>query len=186
MMLKPWQTIDETVVYDAKWFKVWRDTVLKGNGQPMPNYYVFEFTNWVTVLPVTKSGKVILVKQYRYALGTWSIELPGGVMEKDESNPQLAAIRELREETGSICEHMKQVAVIAPNPATQTNRMYCFLATGCEIIHNQELDENEEIEILQVSIKELKQLIMDNKIVQSLHISAILYGLMALDEISFK
>jgi 8-oxo-dGTP pyrophosphatase MutT (NUDIX family) len=182
--LQSWKHLASKYIHREKWFSLRSDKVLKGNGAEMDPYYVFEFSDWVNVLPVTKDGNVVLVKQYRYALGVWSIELPGGIMDAHETDPLVAAKRELLEETGYSCEKVEEVAVIAANPATQNNRLYCYLATGCELTHLQDFDEDEEIEVLLVSIEELKTLLRENKIVQSLHVCSIFYGLLKLGEVT--
>ncbi|HSC55129.1 MAG TPA: NUDIX hydrolase [Phnomibacter sp.] len=183
--LKVWERISSRYLHVEKWFKFRADKVLKGNGEIMEPYYVLEFSNWVNVLPITREGKVILVRQYRYAMGTFSIEVPGGIMDPHETDPLDAAKRELLEETGYSCGKIEQVAVVAANPATQTNSLYCYLATDCELTHALDHDEHEEMEVLLVDMDELLTLLRENKIVQSLHVNSILYGLMKLGKIQF-
>src|ERR1700712_4538638 len=101
--LQPWEKISSEYLYNETWFTFRRDRVRKGNGQEMYPYYVLEYSNWVNVFPVTTDGKVVLVKQYRYGIGQWSIEVPGGIMDEGETDPMLAAQRELLEETGYSC-----------------------------------------------------------------------------------
>ena len=182
--LKPWQPLSSRYIHRESWFSLRADKVLKGNGQEMDPYYVLEYSNWVNILPVTKDGRVVLVRQYRYALGCFSIEVPGGIMDPHEKDPLEAAKRELLEETGYSAGHVEQVAVVATNPATHNNRLYCYLATDCELTHELDHDENEEIEVLVVSMEELLELLRTNQIIQSLHVSSILYSLMRLGKIS--
>ena len=80
-MHNAWKHIHSKYIHREKWFNLRSDKVLKGNGAEMEPYYVFEFSDWVNVLPVTTDGKIVLVKQYRYGLGVWSIEVPGGIMD---------------------------------------------------------------------------------------------------------
>lgn len=183
---KPWTHVESKYIHKEKWFNLRADKVLKGNGQEMEPYYVFEFSDWVNVLPVTKEGQIILVKQYRYALGVWSLEVPGGIMDPHETDPIEAARRELLEETGFSCGHIEQVAVVATNPATQNNRLFCYLATDCTLTHELSLDENEEIEMVLVKVEELEQLLASNSIIQSLHVCSILYGLQRLKAMGIK
>ncbi len=183
--MKEWSKVSSEYIHKERWFNLRSDKVLKGDGQEMEPYYVFEFTDWVNVFPVTKEGKIILVRQYRYGLGVWSIEIPGGIMDPHETNPEDTAKRELLEETGYSCSQIEQVAIVATNPATQNNRLHCFLATGCELTHQQSFDDNEEIELLLVTMEELKEMLRRNEIIQSLHVSSILYALMRLEEIRF-
>ena len=181
--LKAWKQVSTEYLVQESWFKFRRDEVLKSNGSVMPAYYVLEYSNWASVFPVTTDGKVILVRQYRYGIGQWSIEVPGGIMDPHETDPLEAGKRELLEETGYTCKEITQVAVVAPNPATANNLMYCFLATGCELTHQQEFDEHEELEVMLVSIPELKQMLRENKILQSLHVTTMMYALEKLGEL---
>lgn len=180
-----WQHLHSEYLIEQPWFKMRQDRVLKGNGQEMFPYYVLEYTNWACVFPITKDGKIILVRQYRYALGQWSIELPGGIMDAHETEPVVAARRELLEETGHSCGELVQVAAIAPNPATQNNLMYCFVAKDCELTHEQSFDENEELEVVLATMEEVKTLLREQKIVQSLHTACMMYALQYLGELKW-
>lgn len=180
--LKAWKQLSFDYIHEEKWFKLRRDRLLKSDGEEMYPYYVLEYTNWATVFPVTKEGKVILLKQYRYGLGEWSIEIPGGIMDAHETDPLEAGKRELLEETGYSCGNIRQVAKVAPNPATANNWMHIFLATDCELTHEQSFDQHEELEVFLADMDEVKQLLRENKIIQSLHVSAMLYALLALGE----
>lgn len=180
--LKAWEQLSFEYIYQESWFKLRRDRVLKGSGSEMYPYYVLEYTNWATVFPVTKEGKVILLKQYRYGLGEWSIEIPGGIMDPHETDPLSAGRRELLEETGYSCSQIREVGKVAPNPATANNWMHIFLATDCELTHDQSFDPHEELEVFLADMHEVKQLLRENKIIQSLHVTAMLYALIALGE----
>jgi ADP-ribose pyrophosphatase len=182
--LKPWQQISSRYIHKEKWFSLRADKLLKGNGEEMDPYYVLEYSDWVNIFPVTKDGRVVLVKQYRYALGTFSMEVPGGIMDPHETNPLDAAKRELLEETGYSCGHVEEVAVVATNPATQNNRLHCYLATDCELTHELNHDENEELEVMLVSMEEVLNMLRNNQIIQSLHISSMMYSLMRLGKIT--
>lgn len=180
-----WKHVSSEYLIQQSWFKMRQDRVIKGNGQEMFPYFVLEFTNWAVIFPVTKEGKVILVKQYRYALGQWSIELPGGIMDPHETDPLVAARRELVEETGYSCDEMVQVAALAPNPSTQNNMLYCYVAQNCELTHEQAFDENEELEVVLASMDEVKTMLREGKILQSLHAVAMFYALEKLGEIKW-
>lgn len=182
--LKPWQQINSRYIHKENWFNLRADKVLKGNGEEMDSYYVLEYSDWVNILPVTKDGKVVLVKQFRYALGCFSIEAPGGIMDPHETDPLEAAKRELLEETGYSAGKVEEVAVVATNPATHNNRMHCYLATDCVLTHELDHDENEEIEVVLVTMDELIELLRNNQIIQSLHVASIFYALQRLGKIT--
>lgn len=180
-----WKTLSSEYLSHETWFTVRKDTCERSDGTIINNYYVFEFPEWATAFPVTAEGKIVLTKQYRHALNEVGIELPGGVVEKGESFED-GIKRELLEETGYEFDEIKPLGVISANPSTNTNLMHMFLATGGRKIKEQALDYNEEIEILELSFDELMQLIDENKIMQSMHLSTIYYALKSLGKLSYK
>ena len=91
----------------------------------------------------------------------------------------------IREETGYTFSSYEYLGRISPNPSTNSNLLHMFLARGGVKTGEQQLDHNEEIEVVQLSIEELKQLVRENKIVQSMHITCILYALERLGEIKY-
>lgn len=181
-----WKTISSTYIHDATWFTARKDICERPDGKIIDDYYVFEFPEWVTALPVTEDGKIIMVKQYRHALGEVCIELPGGCVDAEDADYETAIKRELLEETGYVFEEFINLGDISSNPSTNTNLMHMFLAKGGKKIQGQQLDVNEEIEIVEMSVAELVQLVEENKILQSMHLSAIFYGLRYLNKISYK
>jgi ADP-ribose pyrophosphatase len=180
-----WKVLESEYLFNNKpWLTVRKDVCELPDGKIMPAYYVVEYPDWATVFALTKDNKVVLVKQYRHGLGVISIETPGGVIDEGE-DPAKAIVRELKEETGYVAEKVEALGKISANPATTNNYMHMYLATGCEKIHEQSLDETEDVEVAVYTIEELKQLIRENKIVQSLHLSCMLYALERIGAISF-
>lgn len=178
-----WKTISSELLFDDRWFKVRKEVCKTPGGKIVDPYYVYDFPTWVGAVPVTAEGKVIMVRQYRHALGETCIEIPGGCVDDTDEDHEKAIARELLEETGYQFSAYKYLGRISPNPSTNSNLLHMFLATGGEKIAEQQLDENEEIELEFFTINELKQLIKENKIVQSMHVSCILYALIELGEL---
>ncbi|MNI94261.1 hypothetical protein D3C73_1523350 [compost metagenome] len=85
------------------------------------------------------------------------------------------------EETGYEFDTVEQTAVLYPNPSTSGNVTYSFLAKGGRKVAEQVLDHSEELEVILISVDELKQLLLDNKLMQSLHASSVFYGLRKLE-----
>lgn len=180
-----WKTLSQEYLFKETWFTVRKDRCKKPDGKIVDPYYVFEFPEWATALPVTEDGKIVLVKQYRHALGEVCIELPGGCIDKADASPEAGIRRELLEETGYVFGEVKYLGDISSNPSTNNNLMHMFIATGGKKIQEQELDHNEEIEIMLVSFDELQQLIEERKFVQSMHLSTLFYALRYLDKIKY-
>lgn len=180
-----WQTLSSEYIFNDRWFKVRKEKYQTPSGKIVEPYYVYEFPTWVGVVPVTQEGKIVMIKQYRHALGEVCLEIPGGCVDDTDPDLETAAAREVLEETGYRFSSFDYLGKISPNPSTNTNYLHMFLAKGGEKVAQQKLDENEEIEIVLLDISELKAFLRENKIVQSMHVSCILYALEKLGELSY-
>ena len=179
-----WKVLDSNYLYKEDWFTVRRDKCQRQDGKIIDPYYVFEFPEWVTALAVTVDNKVLMVRQYRHALGEVGLELPGGCVDPADENYEDAIRRELLEETGYAFESAHYLGKISANPSTNSNLMHMFVATGGQKIKEQELDENEEIDVLTLSFEDLETLVEEKRISQAMHLSTILYGLRYLDKLT--
>ena len=180
-----WKTLSSEYLFNDRWFKVRRDKCETPGGKIVDPYYVYEFSTWVGALPVTEDGKIIMVRQYRHALGETCMEIPGGCVDDTDTNVEYAIARELLEETGYSFTSFDYLGKISPNPSTNSNLLHMFLAKGGKKVGEQNLDENEEIEVVEMTLDELKQLLRENKIVQAMHVSCILYALEKLGELHY-
>jgi ADP-ribose pyrophosphatase len=180
-----WKTLSSKYLFNDPWFKVRKEICETPSGKIVDPYYVYEFPTWVAAVPVTEDGKIIMVRQYRHALGETCIELPGGCVDDSDKNFESAVRRELLEETGYTFSDCDYLGRISPNPSTNSNLLHMFLATGGKKVAEQALDPNEEIEVNLVTVEELKQLLKEQKIVQSMHVTCIMYALGKLGELKY-
>ena len=180
-----WKILSSEYLFNDLWFKVRKDICKTPQGKIVDPYYVYEFPEWVTAVPVTAEGKIIMVHQYRHAIGEVCIEFPGGCVDSTDKTLESAASRELLEETGYKFETFKSLGKISSNPSTNSNLMHMFLATGGKKVAGQSLDHNEEIEVVLYSIDEVKELIKENKILQSMHVTCFLYAMDVLGELKY-
>lgn len=172
-----WKTVSSKYLFRDTWMTIRADTCTKPDGSIITPYYVYEFPDWVTAFALTKDGKVIMEKQYRQALGQVNYEIPGGCVDKEDSSFQYAVERELLEETGYKFDHIEFLGTTSANPSTNANIMHLFLATGGDYVQKPELDEGEDIEIHLFTIDEVKEMLRKNQIIQSMHVTCILYAL---------
>ena len=167
MKIGKWKILDSKYIIKRPWLTARVDTVELPNGVVHPEYYVLEYPTWINVIAITTESKFVMVEQYRHGLADVFTELVAGVVEKDEE-PLHAAQRELLEETGYGNGDWQQFMVLSANPGTNTNLTYTFLATGAEKLSGQNLDETEDIAIKLLSENEVKAMLLNDEIKQSL------------------
>jgi len=176
MEILKWQKLSSRYLVKERWATLRVDTCKLQNGTVKDDYYVLEYPDWATAVALTEDNKLIMVRQYRHAGDIISLEVPGGVVEPGE-DPEIGVRRELLEETGYSFNSCELISTLYPNPATSTNRMFTYLLKGGVKTQEQDLDEHEILNVEEYSIEEVKQMLLDNKIDQSLHASALFYGL---------
>jgi 8-oxo-dGTP pyrophosphatase MutT (NUDIX family) len=171
MSIKSWKVLETKYLHPR--FRL--DQVELPGGNQL-QAIIFEFRSWANVLPVTKNNEAVLIRQYRHGVREVMWEIPGGVVE-DEENPLEGVKREMLEETGYSSSNIVQVGKFYPNPALQTNTMYCYLALDAEKIAGQSLDGAEEIEIHLVPLDQILPMIQSGQIVHALQVAALYQAL---------
>lgn len=180
-----WKTLSSKYLFTDNWLTLRVDKCERPDGKVIEPYYVYEFPDWVTAVALTKENKIVVVKQYRHALGKTILEIPGGCVDSTDVDYEAACARELLEETGYEFEKIEFLCNTSANPSTNNNLMHVYLATGGVKVKEQQLDEAEDIEVLLYSIDEVKQLIRENKFIQSMHVTALMYALEKLGELKY-
>ena len=135
------------------------------------DFTVLETPSWVNVVPVTADGNVVLIRQFRHGIQDVTMEIPGGMIDGDES-PEAAAARELREETGYVADRIRPLARVLPNPAIQNNYCYLFVAEGCRSAGQSDLDPFEMIDVLERPLEDIPELIRNGDISHAIVIAA--------------
>jgi 8-oxo-dGTP pyrophosphatase MutT (NUDIX family) len=175
--LLPFVTVDREVLADCRIFKVEKVHRRSQMSGQVHDYYCLDAPEWVNVVAITKNDELVLVRQERHGLEAFTIELPAGLVEPGE-DPAVAALREMREETGFACAGVESLGAVHPNPAIQGNRCHVFLARDVERVGAQELDGREEIEVQVVPFPKVREMIRNGQITHSLVLAAIcLYDL---------
>ena len=162
-----WKTLSQKYLIEKPWLTARVDKVQLPTGVIIDEYYVLEYPDWVNTIAITKDGKFVFVRQYRYAIGKTVNELCAGVVEKGE-DPMDAAKRELMEETGFGGGNWQEWMTISANPSTHTNLTHCYLATDVEPLGKQHLDQGEDLEPCMFSREEVLDMLQKGEIWQAL------------------
>ncbi len=118
------------------------------------------------VLPLKDDGKIILVKQYRYAHNKYLFELPAGKLEINE-DPLTCAKRELTEETGYTAKEITKLGAIFTTPGFCSEVLHIYLAKGLTPgSHNREEGEL-GMEMFEFTVDEINKMIASGEIVDS-------------------
>ena len=147
-------------VYQGKIINVRCDDALQPDGKPCKREIV-EHPGGACVLYV-EDGKILLVRQYRYAYGEDVYEIPAGKLERGE-DPALTAARELEEETGISPKSVELMFVMYPTPGYTDEKIYIYRAYG-GVRTQVNPDEGEYVECVWVAIDEMKEMMRQGKI----------------------
>lgn len=159
------KTIHSKQVYTGKIISLQVDEVCLPDGNQSKRELV-KHPGAVAVIPITEDGKIILVEQYRKALEKTIIEIPAGQLEKGEE-PAMTAVRELEEETGytTTLDQLEFVDSFYTSPGFADEIIHIYLATTIEkLSYNVPGDEDEFIEIIEVTLEEAQDLMKRERI----------------------
>ncbi|MBS1512330.1 MAG: NUDIX hydrolase [Bacteroidetes bacterium] len=170
-----WKLLSSTYLSDHIYFKARRDVCERPDGHIVDPYFVVEMPPSACAMAITEDNQVVLVRQYRHAIGETILEIPGGFIDAGE-DIQKAIARELMEETGYEFATYDCVGKIAANPGLLNNYTYLFLATGGRKVASQQLDHNEDLTIELMPVEDYRKMLLNNEIVQSLHMACVYYA----------
>ena len=177
MSITPWKVLKSTYIRPR--FRT--DKCELPNGKFL-DATIFEFRSWANIVALTANNEVVLIKQYRHGVQEVLWEIPGGVV-NDGEFPLEGVKRELMEETGYTASEFIQVGALYPNPAIQTNTMYCFLALNAEKVKEQSLDDGEDIEAHLVPLDELVPMMQRGEFIHALQVAALMHVLVHLGRV---
>lgn len=169
----PWTTLRVTRHYENPWIRVDEHDVLTPSGTPGIYGVVYFKKLAVGVLPLDDAGFTYIVGQYRYALRQYSWEMPEGGGDPAVA-PQDSAARELREETGLVARHWREViGTLHLSNSVTDERAVSFLAWGLEP-GTAAPDETEQLEVRRVPFATLFDMVWRGAVTDSLTVATVL------------
>ena len=166
-----WKTVSTDAVYKTPVFDLHR----RRAGHPKRgerDFFILEAPNWVNIIPITAAGEVVMIRQWRHGISEFTLEIPGGMVDPEDSSPKDAARREMIEETGYDSGVIVELGKVHPNPAIQGNVCYSFLAEDLRMVGQPESLGAEETEVVLVPLSEIPGLIASTEIMHALTIAA--------------
>ncbi len=151
----------------------YQDTMQIPNGNVV-KWDLIDHKGAAAVVAVREDGKLLMVRQYRNALGRETLEIPAGGLNGREEPTDVAAVRELAEETGYICEQVELLLSIYTTVAFCNEKIDIYVARDLKQRGKQHLDEDEYINVEAYTVEELKKMILECKIQDSKTICGIL------------
>ena len=147
--------LDSKLIFDGRILHVYDDAVELPNGHTASRELI-RHVGAVCVIPVLDDGRVVVERQYRYPVDRVLTEIPAGKLDAPDEDPEAAARRELREETGYTCDELIPLGAFYPAPAYSSEKIHMYLARG---LHRgaQDLDEDEFLNVTLAPLAELVQ-----------------------------
>jgi len=154
-------------IYDGRIFSVSVEGITLPHGAQL-DVEIVRHPGSVVVIPVNPPDAVLLVRQYRHALGRWVWELPAGSLKPGE-DPRAAAGRECQEEVGLVAATLEPLGAFFPTPGYCDEEMHYFVASGLRPPASGDAgahpDEDEDIEVREFPLGELRQMIAAGEII---------------------
>lgn len=171
--MRPWKTTTAETVHENPLFEV-QERRIERDGEAR-TIVAIDTRDWVHVIPLLPDGRLVMVRQWRYATSAFHLELPGGIVD-EPGEDRRAAEEELAEETGYRARHWRRLGTVEPNPAILDNRLTVWVAEGLELLGEDErppVDEHEELEVVELPLAEVPARIASGEIAHALMLSSL-------------
>ena len=168
------KTLSSKTVFQGRALKMRVDTVVTQDGRQSTREVV-ERSDCIAVVAADKDGNILLEKQYRQAVGKELLEIPAGGIDEGE-DPETAAVREMREETGFRPRKVRKLTGFYSSPGYTTEYLYLYLAT--DLVRDPlSAEDSAGIEVMWVPMAQIEEMIAAGKIQDSKSIAGLLFYL---------
>jgi ADP-ribose pyrophosphatase len=166
------KVLAKKLVFQNRWIKVYEKHVQIGDNPPHNHYVVGEHKGIAAVLAIDENDNIILVRQFRWSVEKYLLDIPGGGVDQDE-DAEVAARRELREETGYTADHLELLMSRYLDSGQKDAIQYIYIAKG---LHKgkTDMDSTESITVIKRAFKQVSEDVIKGKYLESTLIIAVL------------
>ena len=165
--------IEGKIVHEGKFLTLKSDKVLLPNGNTSTREWI-KHPGAVCCIPILPNGKIVLIRQYRYAVKEEMIEIPAGKLDKNEI-PEKCALRELEEEIGYRANKLTLLANIHPAVGFTNEKIWLYLAEKL-VKTEQSLDFDEFLELIPTKLDDAVKMVWSGQITDVKTIIGILWA----------
>ncbi|HLS29210.1 MAG TPA: NUDIX hydrolase [Opitutales bacterium] len=169
---REWEIQSRHLHADCRVFSVLRKKCKHPDRDSTRDFFSLSSPDWVNVVAVTPQREVLLIKQFRFGVEDFALEIPGGIIDEGE-DAVTAGLRELKEETGYVGENARIIGNVWPNPAIMDNRCWFVLVKNVVKKFESEWDGDEEIGVSLEEMETVFRMVEEGTIKHALVVSAL-------------
>ena len=168
-----WVIEHETVNFSSRVWELRTRRYYHPARRDSDDFYYIASPDWAVVVARTIDNKILFVRQFRWGIDDFSLELPGGIIDPHEK-AEAAGIREFSEETGYEGSSCQSLGSCLPNPSMLNNRCHFFFIDGARpSASGTDWDAHEEIEVVALDQAEVQHWVKEGKLSHSLTLAAL-------------
>jgi ADP-ribose diphosphatase len=169
-----WRTLERSYLYRNPWCAFRVDEVVLPNGATI-EYGVLEGGGFASVVPITEDGTVVLVRQWRQPLSSFTLELPSGGVDKGE-DPRVAAERELFEEAGIRAVGLEHLVSIHTSTGRTDEVCHLFKCRAVRDPRGPRPEPTEFIRVVELPFEEALEMVSDGAITDAATVLGLLWS----------
>lgn len=167
-----WSIKDRSTVFRTRRWAVERSLRRRAGQHKDHEFHTILIADFVNVIALTERDELVMVRQFRHGVERPTLEMPGGLVDPEETDVAAAARRELVEETGYDGD-LVPLGTVYPNPALLNNVCHFFAAPSVARSASQNLEETEDAEVVLVPRERVNALISGGEIANALMIAGL-------------
>jgi 8-oxo-dGTP pyrophosphatase MutT (NUDIX family) len=174
--LKKWKILRSRPAFVNPWWLIVEETVRLPDGSTT-DFYVNHSLGGVLIFALTGQKELLLVRQYKHGARKILLELPIGRVEEGDRSRRVAALRELREETGYVPGRFRHLGDFLSFPTSSTAKISLYLAEGCRRVGPPEHSPKEITEVVRVPLERVESFLLRGRIPSIIHVGAAMVAL---------